>query len=306
MEGVVNVFKHSGPTSHDIVNKIRKIFGIKRVGHCGTLDPLAEGVLVVCLGKATRLVEYFMGEPKIYETTMLLGKASDSQDITGEVTSEMSISNLDIDALNQAVLHYSGAILQMPPMISAIKINGKALYKMARAGQEIERESRPITIYSIEILDVKKTENNYLVDMRIKCSPGTYIRTLCYDIGKKLGYPALMARLIRVESGSFNVKDSVTIECLEEAKNSNTLESCIIDNNTALAKMPFVEINDLEIEKLLHGGFVAIAPIEDATYRAVYNGRLAAIVEITNNENECLMKPVKVLMDISEINKSIN
>ena len=260
----------------------------------------------MCLGKATRLVEYFMGEPKIYETTMLLGKASDSQDITGEVTSEMSISNLDIDALNQAVLHYSGAILQMPPMVSAIKINGKALYKMARAGQEIERESRPITIYSIEILDVKKTENNYLVDMRVKCSPGTYIRTLCYDIGKKLGYPALMARLIRVESGSFNVKDSVTIECLEEAKNSNTLESCIIDNNTALAKMPFVEINDLEIEKLLHGGFVAIAPIEDATYRAVYNGGLAAIVEITNNESECLMKPVKVLMDLSEINKSIN
>jgi tRNA pseudouridine55 synthase len=305
VEGIVNVYKHSGPTSHDIINKIRKIFGIKRVGHCGTLDPLAEGVLVVCLGKATRLVEYLMGEDKIYETTMMIGKATDSQDITGNITSEKNIVDLDIEALKNAVSVFVGDIMQKPPMVSAIKVNGKALYKMAREGIEIERKSRLITIHSIEILDIRKDEDVFLVDMRVKCSPGTYIRTLCFDIGEKLGLPSLMSRLIRVESGDFNVENSVTLEVLEEAKLENRLKSLVMDSNVVLTKMPFFEINKEEVDKLLHGGFVAvdsnILKLSSTTIRAVYNKRLAAIAQLANIENNYYLKPVKVLMDISEI-----
>ncbi len=211
--GVILVNKHKGVTSHDIVFKIRRLFGTKKVGHTGTLDPLATGVLPVLVGRAAKAAEYLLSENKKYIAELKLGVTTDTEDITGTILSKtdtLPTKSEFFDACRQFV----GEIQQVPPMYSALKVNGEKLVDLARRGIEIEREARKITVYSLEPEVINEAEGLYRIS--VACSKGTYIRTLCKDIGERLGCGATMTELIRTESGTFNINDSYTIAELEE------------------------------------------------------------------------------------------
>lgn len=211
--GVILVNKHKGVTSHDIVFKIRRLFGTKKVGHTGTLDPLATGVLPVLVGRAAKAAEYLLSENKKYIAELKLGITTDTEDITGTILSKtdtLPTKSEFFDACRQFV----GEIQQVPPMYSALKVNGEKLVDLARRGIEIEREARKITVYSLEPEVINEDEGLYRIS--VACSKGTYIRTLCKDIGERLGCGATMTELIRTESGTFNINDSYTIAELEE------------------------------------------------------------------------------------------
>jgi tRNA pseudouridine55 synthase len=209
--GILLVDKPQGPTSHDIVDIIRRKFGIKSVGHCGTLDPMATGLLIVVVGKATKLSERLMGEDKEYEGTLTLGVTTDSQDAEGEKLSEKPVPALTQDQVKEVFHQFEGDILQIPPMVSAKKIGGVPLYKLARKGVEVERKPRLIHIYRIDILRFALPE----VDFRVMCTKGTYIRTLCYDTGEKIGCGGHLSRLRRLASGQFRVEKSHTLSAIE-------------------------------------------------------------------------------------------
>ncbi|MBU1913231.1 MAG: tRNA pseudouridine(55) synthase TruB [Candidatus Omnitrophica bacterium] len=212
MDGILVVNKPSGITSHDVVNFIRRKFNIKRVGHAGTLDPLATGVLVMLLGKATKLSNTFINDDKEYIAKLYFGKSTDTQDSQGKVVEEKNIEPLDIENIRKALENFKGEIEQIPPMVSAIKHKGKKLYQLARSGKTVVREPRKIRINEIEILDFKFPE----LAFRIKCSKGTYVRTLCEDIGRSLGVPSHMSGLVRSASGDFLLENSKNMEDVHE------------------------------------------------------------------------------------------
>ena len=215
-DGILNIYKEKGYTSHDVVARLRGILKMKKIGHTGTLDPAAEGVLPVCLGKATKLCEFLTEKEKAYETVLLLGVETDTQDTTGKVISSFSeekVLALPEERVKQVILSFEGDYAQIPPMYSALKVNGKKLYELAREGKEVERKARTVRIEQIQILDMRLPK----VSLRVFCSKGTYIRTLCSDIGKALGVGGCMERLLRIQSGSFFLKDSHTLGEIEKA-----------------------------------------------------------------------------------------
>lgn len=211
--GVILVNKHKGVTSHDIVFKIRRLFGTKKVGHTGTLDPLATGVLPVLVGRAAKAAEYLLSENKKYTAELKLGITTDTEDITGEILTKSDTLPTK-DEFFEACRLFVGEGEQVPPMYSALKVNGEKLVDLARRGIEIERQARKITIYSLDPEVIDEKEGIYKIS--VACSKGTYIRTLCKDIGERLGCGATMTELTRTESGSFNINDSFTIAQLEE------------------------------------------------------------------------------------------
>lgn len=212
--GILNINKPQGMTSHDVVWTVRKAVGVKRVGHTGTLDPMATGVLPVCIGSAARVTEYLDMDFKTYRCTMLLGKTTDTQDIWGEVLEERDPGGIDEDAIRDAFGGFCGLIEQTPPMYSAVRVNGRRLYEYARAGEEIRRKSRQVYIKSLEIekTDLKAKTVSFLV----QCSKGTYIRTICSDAGQRLGCGAVMTALERTASGRFTLDGAVDLEKLQE------------------------------------------------------------------------------------------
>lgn len=207
MEGIINVRKERGFTSFDVVAVLRGILHEKRIGHAGTLDPDAEGVLVVCAGHATRLVDQITAEEKIYETVLRLGITTDTQDMTGTVLTSSDVS-VDEETVRAAVKSFEGPLFQVPPMYSAVKINGKKLYEIARSGREVERKPRSVRIHEIRIERIDLPD----VYMTVRCSKGTYIRTLCHDIGEKIGCGGAMASLKRTRSGHFSIEDGWTLD----------------------------------------------------------------------------------------------
>ena len=209
--GILLVDKPTEWTSHDVVNFVRRRFGIAKVGHCGTLDPAATGLLVLVLGKATRLSDRLMGHDKRYAGTMRLGIETASQDREGEVTATKDASHITAADIERVVPHYVGDIEQIPPMVSAVKINGKPLYKLARKGQVIEREARKITVHELKITKIAIPD----VEFEVACTKGTYVRTLCFDIGTELGVGAHLLALRRLTSGKFDVKDAVTMDTIK-------------------------------------------------------------------------------------------
>ncbi|MHB9942568.1 tRNA pseudouridine(55) synthase TruB [Clostridium sporogenes] len=211
MDGVINVLKPKGITSFDVVRDIRKIAKIKKVGHTGTLDPLASGVLPVCIGKATKIVDYIMEGTKTYRVEMKLGTTTDTYDREGTVLEEKEVSVSSIE-VEKAIEKYKGDIEQVPPMYSALKINGQKLYDLARKGIEVERKARKIQIHDICILSI---DLPYII-FDVKCSKGTYIRSLCFDIGNDLGSGAIMWNLERLEASPFNIKEAIKLEDLNE------------------------------------------------------------------------------------------
>ncbi len=209
--GVLLVDKPTEWTSHDVVNFVRRRFGIAKVGHCGTLDPAATGLLVLVLGKATRLSDRLMGHDKRYAGTLRLGIETSSQDREGEVTATKDASHITADDVARVIPHYVGDLQQIPPMVSAIKVNGKPLYKLARKGKEIEREARSVTVHEFKITKVAIPD----VEFEVACSKGTYVRTLCADIGAELGVGGHLLALRRLNSGKFDVKDAVTMDTIK-------------------------------------------------------------------------------------------
>lgn len=213
MDGIINVYKEAGFTSHDVVAKLRGVLGQKKIGHTGTLDPMATGVLPVCCGKATKVCELLADRDKTYQAVCQLGIVTDTQDITGAVLEENSVKNITEEDVAQAVASFLGESTQLPPMYSAIKVNGKKLYELAREGKTVERNPRPIKISQIDILQMNLEE--HIFSMEVTCSKGTYIRTLCHDIGQKLGVGAALQNLVRTRVGNFMIGDALTIDEVE-------------------------------------------------------------------------------------------
>ncbi len=217
--GIINIYKPKGITSNGVVTRVRRILGMKKVGHTGTLDPEAEGVLPICVGKATKVAGMLTDSDKAYRAVIRLGVTTDSQDMTGEVISTAEV-NVTREQFEKAVKKFEGEIQQIPPMYSAIKLNGQPLYKLARQGIEVERKPRNVTISEIKILDF----SGETAEIEVYCSKGTYIRTLCDDIGKELGCGGAMESLLRIKSGPFVLGKSITLEYLaENADNAQEL-----------------------------------------------------------------------------------
>ena len=208
LDGAILIDKPSGPTSHDVVDAIRRKFGIKKVGHCGTLDPNATGLLIIVLGRGTKLSERLMGDDKVYEGTMKFGEATDSYDSDGEITASLPVMPMTLDQLNEEASSFVGDQMQVPPMVSAIKKNGVPLYKLARKGIEVEREPRLIHIYNFRFTDYTEPLGTF----KLACTKGTYVRSVAHDIGNKLGCGAHLTTLRRSVSGKFDVADAKTLD----------------------------------------------------------------------------------------------
>lgn len=224
IHGVLNIYKEKGYTSHDVVARLRRIVGLKKIGHTGTLDPEAEGVLPVCLGKATKLCDLLTDKDKTYEAVLLLGISTDTQDTTGKILEEKNTADLREEAVREVVLSFEGEYDQIPPMFSALKVGGKKLYELARDGKEVERKPRHVQIYRIRILQIDLPR----VRMEVTCSKGTYIRTLCHDIGEKLGCGGCMESLLRTRVERFGVAESLRISEVEQLMDEGTLQEHMI------------------------------------------------------------------------------
>ena len=244
VEGIFNIDKPTGPTSHDIVNRIRRLLEIRRVGHAGTLDPLATGVLLICIGRATRLVEYLTGLEKRYLATVRLGQETDTFDAEGKVISESDVSVTE-DEITSAVESFRGVISQQAPRYSAIKVDGEALYKRSRRGEPIEPPVRRVTIHELEILDW--TSPDLTVDL--VCSSGTYIRSFAHDLGRRLGCGGYLLELHRSAIGDFSVNNAVAVESLT----GENWAEYLLPVETAVAHLPQVEVSVDEAYKLYQG-----------------------------------------------------
>ncbi len=219
MNGIINVYKEPGYTSFDVVAKLRGILHQKKIGHTGTLDPDAEGVLPVCLGKATKVCDLLTGEDKTYQAVCKLGVETDTQDMSGTVLQRYDIQKITSEQISQAVDKFRGDSMQIPPMYSALKVNGKRLYELAREGKTVERKPRPIHISTLNVSEINLEEGTF--HLEVTCSKGTYIRTLCHDIGKALGIGAAMEHLTRTRVSVFRIEDAITLAEIERlAKDS--------------------------------------------------------------------------------------
>lgn len=249
MNGIINVYKEKGYTSHDVVAILRKIAGQKKIGHTGTLDPDATGVLPVCLGRATKVCDLLTDHDKTYETVLLLGKTTDTQDISGEILKEHPTDHLNDAEVIKVIENFKGTYDQIPPMYSALKVNGKKLYELAREGKTVERKSRKVTIYQIHIKKIQLPR----VRMEVTCSKGTYIRTLCHDIGNRLGTGGCMEELTRTKVGRFELKDSLKLEELSDLAQNGRLEDALIPLDQMFSELQSVVPAEKYISKAYNG-----------------------------------------------------
>lgn len=249
MNGIINVYKEKGYTSHDVVAVLRKIAGQKKIGHTGTLDPDATGVLPVCLGRATKLCDLLTDRDKTYEAVLLLGKTTDTQDISGAILKEQPTDHLNEAEVTKVIESFKGTYAQIPPMYSALKVNGKKLYELAREGKTVERKSRKVTIYQIHIKEIQLPR----VRMEVTCSKGTYIRTLCHDIGNLLGTGGCMEELTRTKVGRFELKDSLKLEELSDLAQNGRLEDALIPLDQMFSELQSVVPAEKYISKAYNG-----------------------------------------------------
>lgn len=303
MDGILNINKPSGPTSHDIVARVRKATGTKRVGHAGTLDPIATGVLVVCLGNATRIVEYLMDWRKSYRATAVFGAETDTEDATGEVIKETDCSHLSREQVEGFIPRFTGEILQTPPMVSAVHHEGKRLYELARAGEVVERAPRRIEIYSLNLVDfVSGKQPSAVLD--VECSKGTYIRTLCADIGKALDCGAYMSALTRTAVGRFKVEDAVSIETIEQSP--DRLPEILLPIDEALADTPEVHVSDEDAHRIANGVMLPVEALSreelpqiGIPVRIKSPSGLIAIGRLCLAQGRVMLKPDKVFVTVS-------
>lgn len=300
MDGILNVYKPKGITSHDVVSRLRKILKTKKIGHAGTLDPNAEGVLPVCVGKATKVVEYLIDKDKKYRAELMLGITTDTQDITGQILEQKEVKwdkELIIDKINSFI----GEIEQIPPMYSAIKIDGKKLYELARMGKTIEREKRKVIIYQINIITFNQENKKVMFD--VSCSKGTYIRTLCNDIGAALGCGGCMGDLVRLKSGTFEIDHSFTLEQIEDSYTSGEIDTLLKPIDYIFENLPKVTVKDESIKWVLNGAQIYPKDIlekcnfENTHMIRIYNvqGEMLAIYKIAK-DREIKLVPEKMFI----------
>lgn len=298
MDGILNIYKEQGFTSHDVVAKLRGILKQKKIGHTGTLDPDAVGVLPVCLGKATKVCDILTDKNKTYEAVLKLGVVTDTQDMTGTVLEEHPVTSTK-EEIEQAVFSFVGSYAQIPPMYSALKVNGKKLYELAREGKEVERKAREVSIFSIQIEEIDM--NAATIKMSVDCSKGTYIRTLCHDIGEKLGCGGAMASLKRTKVSSFVLQDSITLSEVENFMKDGTIETHVIKVDSLFESLEAVTVK-AEFQKYVdNGNKLLVSQLSSETalerekeYR-VYdaNKRFVGIFEAENRKS---LKPKKMFI----------
>ncbi|MDR1531117.1 MAG: tRNA pseudouridine(55) synthase TruB [Clostridiales bacterium] len=320
INGVVNIYKERGYTSHDVVAVTRKILNCSKVGHTGTLDPAAEGVLPICVGKATKISEYLTSEIKAYRAVVHLGITTDTGDCTGEIKTRtpFPVEDLPISsdqAIRETVYSFMGEYLQTPPMYSAIKIGGKKLYNLARKGIEVARKERVVNIYEIQVLNIEYgTEFQgdgedfarcAKVLIYVLCSKGTYIRALCADIGEKLGCGACMGQLVRTRSGDFCIDDSMTLNDLARAVSQNTLDSALIPIEETLGGLKRVFVYEPADKFLYNGNKISVNYLEDkgGSLNAgenvlVYDSykTLCGIYNVSFEDDKRIIKPATMLL----------
>ena len=262
MNGIIIIDKPQEWTSNDVVSRLRRVFNTRRIGHGGTLDPMATGVLPVFVGRATRGVEFFEHAEKVYETTIRFGLTTDTEDITGKTLTETEVS-LTEEELQKVLPRFRGEILQVPPMYSAIKVNGQKLYDLARKGREVERQPRPITIHELELLEFSGKEAR----LRVRCSKGTYIRTLCKDIGEALGCGGCMAALRRVQAGEYTLEGSIPLrQLLDISERGEDVEAMLRPVDTMFASHEKLRLNEKQA-RLVKNGNAFASDCPDGTYR---------------------------------------
>ena len=290
MDGIFNINKPTGMTSHDVVAIIRKHLKQKRVGHAGTLDPLASGVLPICVGQATRVAEYLSESGKAYRADINFGTATDTYDAEGTITATASTADLTLNMIEETLEQFRGPQMQYPPRYSAIKIQGQPAYKRARAGEAIVLEPRPIVIYSLEIRDWIPPR----LTLAIECSKGTYIRSLAHNLGMQLGCFAYLEALVRTRSGLFTLSDSITLEQLADAVETNSIQHYSFPLDKALEQYPAIELDAETVERIKHGNTFNNTLANNSGLARVYdtNGAFIAIAEW--NEKQLAWQPKKV------------
>lgn len=272
MNGVLNIFKPKGMSSFDAVRVVKKVAGTGKVGHTGTLDPEATGVLPICIGKATKIIDYIMDSEKVYEVTLKLGIRTTTYDLEGEVLEERDPSHLTEEEILNAINSFKGEYSQIPPMYSALKQNGVRLYELARKGIEVERKGRLVNIYNLEDIKI----NNPYISMKVTCSKGTYIRSLCYDIGEKLGVFATMTQLNRAKTSVFSQEESININELTK----ENINDYILSMEEALEKYDKIIVNKKYVKLLVNGVRVADGRF---TKDKVINNKLYRVYDDENN-----------------------
>lgn len=302
MNGILPLWKERGMTSHDCVFKLRKILRTKKVGHTGTLDPGVEGVLPICIGQATRIAEYLTDAGKTYEAIISIGRTTTTEDAEGETVEEdLTIKKFSREQLLEVLASLTGVIEQTPPMFSAVKVNGKRLYEYARKGESVERPTRQVTIYNLELLDeLAHYEGQEITfPVRIACSKGTYIRTLAVQIGEALGYPAHMKELVRTASGTFTQDNCFTLAQVAELMETEQVASCILPVEYALADYPYIEITNANEKEIFNGQVLPADALLNSHDKIVYgiNGKAVAVYQ-THPTKDGLMKPHKMFPTI--------
>lgn len=295
--GVINIYKEKGFTSHDVVAKMRGICKQKKIGHTGTLDPDAVGVLPVCLGSATKLCDMLTDRDKEYIACLQLGVVTDTQDMSGEILAEKEVVASE-EAVTEAIYSFVGDYAQVPPMYSALKVDGKKLYELARQGKEVERKPRPVTIYEIEILNISLPQ----VTMRVACSKGTYIRTLCHDIGTKLGCGGAMVSLQRTRAGQFRMDTAITLSALEKLRDEDNINEVLIPVDEMFAELAAVHVQEEAVKLLENGNLFSVRYVierrmyGDGEEVRVYNrdGRFFGIYSFEGKSRQ--FKPKKMFL----------
>ena len=299
LEGILAVWKPSGWTSHDVVAKVRGITRMRRIGHAGTLDPQVTGVLPLCLGRATRAVEYLQELPKAYVAVLRLGVATDTEDLTGTVTETADASHVTEEMVRETLARFVGEIEQVPPMYSAVKVGGRKLYELAREGKTVERKPRKVTIHSLDLDFAELGGSEPRIGFKTVCSKGTYIRTLCVDIGRALGVPAAMESLTRTMSAGLEASDCLTIERIEALAKSGELAEALLPVDRALDHLPRVDLDAAAASRAARGQRVGMPAGQAAGLVRLYGaGRFIGLFEAEAGAG--VLKPVKVFASADE------
>jgi tRNA pseudouridine55 synthase len=289
MQGILVVDKPAGMTSHDVVNRVRRLAKMRRVGHTGTLDPMATGVLVLLLGSATRLSRFILTEDKQYRATLRLGVTTTTYDAEGEVTATAAV-DVDRATIESALERFRGDILQVPPMYAAIRHQGKRLYEIAREGKEVAREARPLTIYRLDLLDWNPPD----LTLDVTCSSGTYIRSLAHDLGQVVGTGAHLTALRRTTSGPFSLDQSYSLNTLEQLAGQGRFDTALLPSYAALEGMPVLRLTPEQLQAVRHGQTLTPEPPYTAEYLQARDG-VDELVAILVRLDDTVYRPTIVL-----------
>lgn len=287
MDGILPLYKERGMTSFDCVSRLRRILHTKKIGHSGTLDPSVDGVLPICIGSATKVVEYLMQSGKIYQGELVIGRATTTEDFDGDVIETKAVQQaLSDDLVQTAMKKLTGDIVQIPPMYSAVKVNGKRLYEYARAGETVDRPKRTAHIASFTMLrnHYDQLAQEQHVYFKVQCSKGTYIRTLVADLARSLGYPGTMKWLTRLESGGFTLEQTLSLNDVQDAVAHQTIQKQLYPLDYALKAYPIVDLTTSQWSAVQHGGWLKKAEINAQPQQVVlrYDGQVKALYHLTD------------------------